>query len=108
MPSSGLTDDRRNFHCVTVASVDLIPPVLRDILTSYIQPVNLYNQIKLKNLNLRKEQQAICFIPPASGVPDYNKFDVTCYTHSYGIYVIYPVQRKVGETRKGQKPRILR
>lgn len=77
MPVSGLTDDRRNFHCVTVASVDLIPPVLRDILTSHIQPVNLYKQIKLKNLNVRKEQQAICFIPPASGVPDYNKFDVT-------------------------------
>lgn len=77
MPVSGLTDDRRNFHCVTVASVALIPPVLRDILTSHIQPVNLYNQIKLNNLNLRKEQQAICFIPPASGVPDYKTFDVT-------------------------------
>lgn len=79
MSVSGLSDYRRNFHCVTVASVDLITPVLRDILTRHIKPVNLYNQIKpcLKILNLRKEQQAICFIPPASGVPDYNKFDVS-------------------------------
>lgn len=79
MSVSGLSDYRRNFHCVTVASVDLITPVLKDILTRHIKPVNLYIQIKpcLKNLNLRKEQQAICFIPPASGVPDYNKFDVS-------------------------------
>lgn len=78
MQTSDLSNDRRNFQCVTVASVDLITPVLRNILDSRIKPVNLYGKIKpcLKNLNLRKEQQAICFIPPP-GVPDYNKFDVT-------------------------------
>lgn len=78
MPTSGLSNDRRNFHCVTVASVDLITPVLRNILNSHIKPVNLYNQIYpcLKTLNLSKEQQGICFIPQP-GVPDYNKFDVT-------------------------------
>lgn len=78
MQTSDLSNDRRNFQCVTVASVDLITPVFRNILDSQIKPVDLYGKIKpcLKNLNLRKEQQAICFIPPP-GVPDYNKFDVT-------------------------------
>lgn len=78
MATSGLSNDIRNFQCVTVASVDLITPVLRDILDSHIKPEKLYKKIKsfFKTLKLRPDQQNICFIPPP-GVPDYSKFDIT-------------------------------
>lgn len=78
MATSGLSNDTRNFQCVTVASVDLITPVLRDILDSHINPEKLYQKIKscFKTFKLSQEQQAICYIPP-NGVPDYKQFDVT-------------------------------
>lgn len=77
MASPRSSKDKRNFQIVTVASVDLITPVLRDILNSHIKPVHLYQKIK-SNLtwNLRKEQEALCLIPPPD-VPDYNTFDAT-------------------------------
>lgn len=77
MASNCLSNDERNFQCVTVASVDFIKLPLIDILTSHIRPVNLYHKIKsCSNLKLCSKQLKICLIPPP-GVPDYNTFDVT-------------------------------
>lgn len=71
------SNDKRNFQCVTVASVDVIKLPLRDILTSHIKPEDLFKTIKsCSTLKLRPDQLKICFIQPP-GVPDYNKFDVT-------------------------------
>lgn len=77
MASSCSSNDKRNFQCVTVASVDLIKLPLRDILTSHIKPEDLFKKINLfSTLRLRPDQLKICLIPPP-GVPDYNQFDVT-------------------------------
>lgn len=77
MASPCSSNDKHNFQCVTVAIVDVIKLPLRDILASHIKPVDLYYKIKnCSNLKLRPDQLKICFIPP-SGVPDYDKFDVT-------------------------------
>lgn len=77
MASSCSSNDKRNFQCVTVASVDLIKLPLRDILTSHIKPEDLFKEINLRStLRLRPDQLKICLIPPP-GVPDYNTFDVT-------------------------------
>lgn len=77
MAVSCLSNNKRNFMLVTVASVDLLKLPLRDILLSHIQPVDLFLKIKsCSTLNLSQEQLKICLIkPPAS--PDYNQFDVT-------------------------------
>lgn len=77
MASSCSSTEKRNFQCITVASVDLIKLPLRNILASHIKPVDLYHKIKsCLTLKLRPDQLKICLIPPP-GVPDYNKFDVT-------------------------------
>lgn len=77
MATSSLSNDKRNFQCVAVASVDLIKLPLRDILTCHIKPADLFQKIKsCSTLNLRKEQKTICQIPPPAR-PDYNSFDVT-------------------------------
>lgn len=77
MASSCLSNDKRNFQCVTVASVDVIKLPLRDILESHIQPADLFHKIKkCSTLKLRQDQLNVCHILPPV-VPDYNKFDVT-------------------------------
>lgn len=77
MASSCSSTEKRNFQCITVASVDLIKLPLRDILDSHIKPVDLYHKIQsCSTLKLRPDQLKICLIPPP-GVPDYNTFDVT-------------------------------
>lgn len=77
MATSGLSNDTRNFQCVTVASVAVIKLPLRDILANHIQPQDLFKNIQsCATLKLRPDQLKICFIPPPD-VPDYNKFDVT-------------------------------
>lgn len=77
MTSPYSSNDKRNFQCVTVASVDFIKLPLKDILKSHIKPEDLFQKINLcSTLRLRPEQQKICLIQPP-GVPDYNKFDIT-------------------------------
>lgn len=74
MASSCLSNDKRNFQCVAVASVDLIKLPLRDILANHIKPTDLFQKIKsCSTLNLRQEQLQICLAQP----PDYNTFDVS-------------------------------
>lgn len=74
MATSGLSNDTRNFQCVTVASVDVIKLPLSDILASHIKPVDLYHKIKsLSTLDLRPDQLKLCSLQPT----DYKKFDVT-------------------------------
>lgn len=74
MASSCLSNDKRNFQCVAVASVDLIKLPLRDILANNIKPTDLSQKIKsCSTLNLRQEQLKICLVQP----PDYNLFDVS-------------------------------
>lgn len=77
MATSGLSNDTRNFQCVTVASVAVIKLPLRDILANHIQPQDLVQKIQsCSTLKLRRDQLKLCCIPPPD-VPDYNKFDVT-------------------------------
>lgn len=77
MTSPYSSNDKRNFQCVTVASVDFIKLPLKDILKSHIKPEDLFQKINVcSTLRLRPEQQKICLIQPP-GVPDYNKFDIT-------------------------------
>lgn len=77
MSSPYSSNDKRNFQCVTVASVDFIKLPLRDILKSHIKPEDLFKKINLcSTLKLRPDQLKICLIPPP-GVPDNNIFDVT-------------------------------
>lgn len=69
--------DKRNFHWVTVATLDLIKLPLKDILASHIRPVNLFQKIhSCSTLMLRTDQRKLCLIQPP-GLPDYNTFDVT-------------------------------
>lgn len=82
MNSPFLSNDKLNFQCVTVASVDFIKLPLIDILTNRIKPVDLYSKISLcTNLlqgksKLSHDQHVICYISPP-GIPDYSRFDVT-------------------------------
>lgn len=77
MTSPYSSNDKRNFQCVTVASVDFIKLPLKDILKSHVKPEDLFQKINVcSTLRLRPEQQKICLIPPPA-VADYNKFDVT-------------------------------
>lgn len=73
MTSPCSSNEKRNFQCVTLASVDFIKLPLIDILDSQIKPVDLFNKIKLSTLKLNQEQLKTCRISP----PDYNSFDVT-------------------------------
>lgn len=80
-----------NFQCVTVASVDLIPLPLRDILARHINPEDLYDRIK-SNSSLQKQlhqhQRKICYLEPP-GMPDYNKFDVgLLYTLIRNLFIL--------------------
>lgn len=82
MNSPSLSNDRLNFQCVTVASVDFIKLPLIDIMTNNITPVDLYRKIsscknlKQGNSKLSPDQRLICYISPP-GIPDYSRFDVT-------------------------------
>lgn len=77
MASHCLSNDKRNFQCVTVASVDFIKLPLKDILKSHIKPEDLLKNINAcSTLKLRPEQQKSCLIQPPD-VPNYNTFDVT-------------------------------
>lgn len=73
MTSPCSSNEKRNFNCVTLASVDFIKLPLIDILDSQIKPVDLFNKIKLSTLKLNQEQLKTCRISP----PDYNSFDAT-------------------------------
>lgn len=73
MTSPCSSNEKRNFQCVTLASVDFIKLPLIDILDSQIKPVDLFNKIKLSTLKLNQEQLKTCRISP----PDYNSFDAT-------------------------------
>lgn len=74
MTSPCSSTEKRNFQCVTLASVDFIKLPLIDILDSQIKPVDLFNKIKsCSTLKLSQEQLQTCRISP----PDYNSFDVT-------------------------------
>lgn len=74
MTSPCSSNEKRNFQCVTLASVDFIKLPLIDILDSQIKPVDIFNKIKLcSTLKLNQEQRKTCRISP----PDYNSFDVT-------------------------------
>lgn len=81
MNSPFLSNDKLNFQCVTVASVDLIKLPLIDILTNSIKPVDLYRKIssctnlKQGNSKLSHDQLRICYISPPDS-PDYSRFDV--------------------------------
>lgn len=76
------SNDQRNFDCVTVASVDFIKLLLKDILESLIKPVDLFIRIKscpallFGDHKLCQKQMNLCFIQPKA-IPDYSKFDVT-------------------------------
>lgn len=74
MTSPCSSNEKRNFQCVILASVDFIKLPLIDILASHIKPVDLCNKIKsCSTLNLSHKQLQTCRITP----PDYNSFDVT-------------------------------
>lgn len=74
MTSSCSSNEKRNFQCVTLASINFIKLPLIDILASEIKPVDLFNKIKsCSTLKLTQEQLNTCRISP----PDYNSFDVT-------------------------------
>lgn len=74
------SSDKQNFQCITNASVDFIQEPLRDILSNFIAPENLYDKIISTKLydtfKLRPEQLKVCFRQPPV-IPDYSTFDVT-------------------------------
>lgn len=75
------SNDKRNFQCVSEASIVLIKLPLKDILLSKIRPEDLFLKIKLSSLlhgrnKLRLGELKLCYFPPPV-LPDYNKFDVT-------------------------------
>lgn len=82
MAFSPPSNDQLNFECVTVASVNFIQLPLKDILESFIQPVDLFKEINScpallsGKYKLRQDQLNLCFLQPPA-LPDYNKFDVT-------------------------------
>lgn len=74
MASPCSSNEKRNFQCVTLASVELIKLPLIDILESHIKPEDLLKKINsCSTLKLSQQQLKICGIPPS----DYNTFDVT-------------------------------
>lgn len=74
MASPCSSNEKRNFQCVTLASVELIKLPLIDILESHIKPEDLLKKINsCSTLKLSQQQLKICDIPPS----DYNRFDVT-------------------------------
>lgn len=76
MASFCSSNDKRNFQCITVASVNLIKLPLIDILTSHIKPTDLPQKIKeCLTLKLLPDQRKLCLIKPPD-LPDYNIFDV--------------------------------
>lgn len=82
MTSPFSSKEEHNFHCVIVASLELINLPLIDILTNKISPKDLYTKINSCSAllqgdsKLRPEQLKVCYLqPPAT--PDYSKFDVT-------------------------------
>lgn len=82
MTTPFVSNDKHNFQCVTVASVNFIKLPLIDILTKNIKPVDLYRKISsCKDLlqgkiKLRYDQRQVCYITPP-GIPEYSRFDVT-------------------------------
>lgn len=71
-----LSNDKRNFQCITVASVNLIKLPLIDILAGHIKPADLPPKNKqCSTLKLLPDQRKLCLIQPP-GLPDYSKFDV--------------------------------
>lgn len=74
MASPCSSNEKRNFQCVTLASVELIKLPLIDILESHIKPEDLLKKINsCSTLKLSQQQLKIYGIPPS----DYNTFDVT-------------------------------
>lgn len=71
-----------NFNCVLIACVDIIQPLLADILNSQITPKDLFNRINScqallsGNHKLYQEQRKICYLKPPTD-PDYERFDTS-------------------------------
>lgn len=77
MASHVLSKEERNFNCFAIASVDLIPLPLIDILTDCIKPGDLYSKVNCTPaLKIRPDQQKLCCLKSPL-LPDYSKFDVT-------------------------------
>lgn len=71
-----------NFHCVTVASLELVNLPLIDILANEINAKDLYTKINSCSTLLHGDsklslgQLKLCYLNPPI-IPDYKKFDVT-------------------------------
>lgn len=81
MASSSSSKDKRNFQCITEASLEIIKLPLKAILRSQIKPEDLFLKIKssllLSGINkLHPDQLNLCYFPPPL-LPDFSKFDVT-------------------------------
>lgn len=80
MAFNDLSEEQHYFTCFTIVCVDIIKLPLKDILTLYVEPADLYDIMKYSSLvnenKLSSDQLSTCYVLPP-GLPDYNKFDAT-------------------------------
>lgn len=82
MTTPFLTATNHNFYCVVIASVELIPLPLRDILANHVKDKDLFKEINLCSSllfgkhKLSRDQLKICYLTPPA-IPDYSNFDVS-------------------------------
>lgn len=69
-----LSEEQLHFAWVSIICVDILKLPLKDILTFYIKPNKLQEEIRLHKLNLPLEQQNAC---NSTNANKYNDFDIS-------------------------------